>query len=114
MKLVVFLNLFDRRYYLSKKSIIHHSGHPKAPIEDKLNSSKDILFQDMKWVTSMLEMGYSGSTAAMILDRTHGSGSFHSNTVINLSQKMLKLKELAQNIDSSWSCAEKLMHFLQE
>ena len=114
MKLVVFLTSFDRRYYLSKKNSIHHIGHPKAPVEDKLNSSKDISFQDMKWVTPMLELGYSGSTVAMILDKTHGSGSFYSKTVVNLSQKMLKVKELAQNIDSSWSCAEKLMHFLEE
>ena len=35
MKLVVFLNSNDRRYYLSKKSCIHHSGHPKADFKKR-------------------------------------------------------------------------------
>lgn len=96
MKLVVFLSVIGGRYYLSKNNYICHSEYPNDAVEDKFNFSKDISCEDMKWITLILEMGYFGSTVVMILDKTHGLGSFNSKTIVNLFQKLQRVTKLTQ------------------
>ena len=112
------INLFvaqDDYWYISQRSNLHHTGHPKIPSSANFLGSNNISETDSAFISMCNDAGVSNSQIAKMLALMHGreSGTFLPQTLYNYSTRTKKMCDLAKGIKPDMTDAEKALQLLR-
>ena len=109
---VIFLEK-DNRYYLNKRSNLHHSGH--VPTESKTVSSSEMDDDQKNLLHILSDVGLSPSKISRIFDRLYSKNGFvvHDKKIIaNLIQEHSLLKREELGITPEMSTVDRAIAYL--
>ncbi|EJK44632.1 hypothetical protein THAOC_36814, partial [Thalassiosira oceanica] len=113
MKVHIFQNTSDQRYYVRSDSNLIHNGHPPLPASATKKSSSELTADDIQLIELLNGKIGPQSIANVINERHDGAGEFLSTTIYSKLRELERLKDLEKGISSDMSVAEKTLKHLE-